>query len=118
MKRKDAIKVLHSFKSDYDFAYNRVNELDKYTQDLLHKLELNKLSQSDKNKIATELRHVRQDRRYYKDVVDVYQPLVDVNSEYKNSVFKVANAISSTMSKYENLNKRLYRPKIKEIIKN
>ena len=118
MKRKDAIKVLHSFKEDYDFAYKRVGELDQYKNDLLHKLELDQLSQSEKNKIATELRHVRQDRRYYKNLVDVYKPLVDVNNENKNAVFKVANAISTTMNKYEALHKRSYTPRIKEVIKN
>ena len=118
MKRKDAIKILHSFKDDYNFAYNRVDELNKYTNDLLHKLELDNLSQSDKNKLATELRHVRQDRRYYKNLVDVYKPLIDINNEYKNVVFKVANAISTTMAKYESLNARSYTPRIKEVIKN
>ena len=39
---------------------------DKATQDLLHQLELG--DYKDRGRIATQLAHIRRDRRYYKDI--------------------------------------------------
>ena len=58
------LNLFDGAKSQYDSAYEEVNKHDKLTQDLLHKLELN---DGDKNKIATQLKRCRKDRRYYRD---------------------------------------------------
>ena len=52
-------------KQKYDFYNNAVQELDRATQDVLHKLELDKLSSGEKCKWATQLSNIRKDRRYY-----------------------------------------------------
>ena len=62
----------------YNIAYMNVNNCDKLTQDLLHKLELDDLSTGEKNKIATQLKYCRKDRRYWKDVVEELEPFVAI----------------------------------------
>ena len=71
---------------EYNIAFNKVNECDKLTQDLLHKLELDKLSNSEKNKIATQLKYCRKDRRYWKDIVEETTPIVAVFSQTDESL--------------------------------
>lgn len=63
-------------KRDYDTAFEMVNQCDKLTQDLLHRLELESLSTSEKNKIATQLKYCRKDRRYWKDIVEETESFV------------------------------------------
>lgn len=62
--------------NQYLVAYAKVNECDKLTQDLLHKLELDNLSTPEKNKIATQLKYCRKDRRYWKDQVEELEPFI------------------------------------------
>lgn len=61
---------------EYNIAFEMVNKCDLLTQDLLHKLELDKLSNSEKNKIATQLKYCRKDRRYWKDIVEELEPFI------------------------------------------
>lgn len=65
-----------AIKAEYTIAYDMVNNCDKLTQDLLHKLELETLSTGEKNKVATQLKYCRKDRRYWKDIVEETEPFV------------------------------------------
>ena len=65
-------------KRDYDTAFEMVNQCDKLTQDLLHRLELESLSTGEKNKIATQLKYCRKDRRYWKDIVEETESFVNM----------------------------------------
>ena len=49
---------------------------DKLTQDYLHSLELNDLKCDERSKVATKLAINRKDRRYYKDRVEEFEPIV------------------------------------------
>ena len=64
--------------AQYNTAFDMVNKCDKLTQDLLHKLELEELSCGEKNKIATQLKYCRKDRRYWKDIVEETEPFVSM----------------------------------------
>lgn len=63
-------------KVNYSVAFDKVNQCDKLTQDLLHKLELENLSTGEKNRIATQLKYCRKDRRYWKDIVEELEPFM------------------------------------------
>ena len=65
-------------KREYEIAFEMVNQCDKLTQDLLHRLELESLSTGEKNKIATQLKYCRKDRRYWKDIVEETEPFVNM----------------------------------------
>lgn len=75
----------------YLMAYAKVNECDKLTQDLLHKLELDNLTQSEKNKVATQLKYCRKDRRYWKDQVEELEPFIALFSVFGDRVVKVGS---------------------------
>lgn len=72
-------------KRDYDTAFEMVNQCDKLTQDLLHRLELENLSTSEKNKIATQLKYCRKDRRYWKDIVEETENFVNMFNQTEAS---------------------------------
>ena len=72
-------------KQDYDTAFEMVNQCDKLTQDLLHRLELESLSTGEKNKIATQLKYCRKDRRYWKDIVEETESFVNMFNQTEAS---------------------------------
>ena len=73
-------------KQDYDTAFEMVNQCDKLTQDLLHRLELESLSTGEKNKIATQLKYCRKDRRYWKDIVEETESFVNMFNQTETSL--------------------------------
>ena len=73
-------------KRDYDTAFEMVNQCDKLTQDLLHRLELESLSTGEKNKIATQLKYCRKDRRYWKDIVEETEGFVNMFNQTEASL--------------------------------
>lgn len=72
-------------KREYDIAFEMVNQCDKLTQDLLHRLELENLSTGEKNKIATQLKYCRKDRRYWKDIVEETENFVNMFNQTEAS---------------------------------
>lgn len=73
-------------KRDYDIASEMVSQCDKLTQDLLHRLELESLSTNEKNKIATQLKYCRKDRRYWKDIVEEVESFVTMFNQTEASL--------------------------------
>ena len=73
-------------KREYDIASDMVNQCDKLTQDLLHRLELESLSTNEKNKIATQLKYCRKDRRYWKDIVEELESFVTMFNQTEASL--------------------------------
>lgn len=73
-------------KRDYDTAFEMVNQCDKLTQDLLHRLELESLSTGEKNKIATQLKYCRKDRRYWKDIVEETESFINMFNQTEASL--------------------------------
>ena len=107
----------------YKTAYDNVNRCDKLTQDLLHKLELEDLSTGEKNKIATQLKYCRKDRRYWKDIVEEYEPFIllfspkadNKKSEsefYVRFIRMLREALGSTRRQEAYHADRHYRPRI------
>lgn len=87
---------------------------DKLTQDYLHSLELDELKYEERNKIATQLAINRKDRRYFKDKVEEYEPIINFFSESQNKALlnKLQNILGK-VRKIENYHKnRFYVPKI------
>lgn len=73
-------------KREYDIASEMVSQCDKLTQDLLHRLELESLSTNEKNKIATQLKYCRKDRRYWKDIVEEVESFVTMFNQTEASL--------------------------------
>lgn len=109
------IEHFRKLKQKYDFYNNAVQELDRATQDVLHKLELDKLSSAEKCKWATQLSNIRKDRRYYKDKVDALKSLIDCIDESKqftNDMNRFGNIAGNVRKNYSNRQNRIYTPKV------
>ena len=72
---------------DYRYNYDKMGEQDKLTQDYLHDIELGGLSCKERSKVATKLQENRKNRRYYKDVVEELQPIIDFLNDNANRGF-------------------------------
>lgn len=77
-KSSESISEFLNFTRDlqaqFDYHFNAVNDCDKATGDLKHQIELGPCK--DRNKAATALKKVLQNRRIHKDFVDVNSELV------------------------------------------
>jgi hypothetical protein len=115
---KEFLRFYNESVTAYNYCTNRLEECDKLTQDLLHKLELDKLTTVDKNKIATQLKYCRQDRRYYKDRVEELKPFMtlfngdDHSTIHNKFINKLQNALGQTRKVEEYHNNRTYNPRI------
>ena len=113
------VERFRKLREKYAFYNNAVQELDKATQDILHKLELDRLSSGEKCKWATQLANIRKDRRYYKDKVEALKALIDCIDEGKsfaNEVNRFGNVAGNIRKSYSNRQYRKYAPRfIKEM---
>lgn len=110
---KTYLDTISDFQKAYQYAFNKVNETDKATQDLLHQLELG--SVKERNKTATLLSKVRKERRYYKDIVTVLQPLMDLvgtaEAERFFNLFK-SKTLGETRKAEKMIENRQYFPRV------
>ena len=117
-KLTDFIKFFNESITAYNYCLSQLDECDKLTQDLLHKLELEKLTTAEKNKIATQLKYCRQDRRYYKDRVEELKPFMNLfnvdehSTTYHKFMNKLQNVLGETRKVEEYHKKRTYNPRI------
>lgn len=113
-KLSNFLNFLRSAKSDYTYSYNRVNELDKLTQDYLHDLELNNLTYKERAKVATSLARCRKERRVMKDTVRTLEPLVTLLDSKDGERFLklLSEALGKTRKITLDLNNRRYTRKV------
>jgi hypothetical protein len=75
-----------------------VGKQDKLTQDYLHSLELDGLKCNERSKVATQLAINRKDRRYFKNLVEEFEPIVKLFEEpqAKNVLNQMTQALGQT----------------------
>lgn len=110
------IKFLDDIKSQYEYFVEQLKIQDDLTQDLLHKIEFEEGGIKQRNKMATTLKNCRKDRRYYKDRIEEYQPIINFIENPSNS--KTINNLKQTLGevrKQENYHlNRFYKPRVLE----
>lgn len=107
------LRFVREVRSEYKLAFDRVGELDKATQDIMHQLELGDCK--ERGKFATKLARIRKERRQYKDFVDILSPLnryFTEDTQWKHSE-KMLTEVLGQVRKQENYvqNQRAYRPR-------
>ena len=114
-----SVRFAESFKSirtKYETYSKLVEKYDKATQDILHKMELDNLSQSDKLKFATKLAHIRRDRRFFKDKVEALADLMAKFDGYGQSfvgnINKMGAIAGNSRKSYTNRLNRKYTPRV------
>ena len=108
------LNFLSSIESSYKFCLAEMKKQEQLTQDYLHSLELDNLKYEERNKVATKLATNRKDRRYFKDRVEEYEPIVKFLNEQKNkNVVNQLKQVLGEVRKAENYHKdRFYIPKV------
>lgn len=114
-----SVKFAECFKTirtKYDAYVKLVERSDKATQDILHKMELDNLTHSDKLKFATKLAHIRRDRRFFKDKVEALQELMAKFDGYGQSfvgnINKMGAIAGNSRKCYNNRLNRKYTPRV------
>lgn len=103
----DAIK-------DYQWNDEKVADMDRLTQDYLHKLELDGLKYEERAKVATQLAKCRQERREHKDTVMILEPLVQYLSSDKGRQLSnlLKEVLGKTRKAEEKMENRVYYPRV------
>lgn len=107
------LNYIRSQIEEYNLNLQGLDEEQKITQDILHKLELEKLEYKEQCKLMTILKKNRRNRRKYKDTIEELQPLIDFfNSSEGNKLLKKMNDVLGSIRRVENYhNRRIYIPK-------
>lgn len=108
------LKFVADAKVQHRICGEEVNNQDKLTQDYLHKLELGELKRDERSKVATKLAINRQDRRYYKDRVEEFEPIVKFFEDPVNKkvLDKMTQVLGETR-RWESYHKeRTYKPRV------
>lgn len=107
---KQIINSLEEALKEYNYCYNRVNDIDYLTQDYLHKLELEDLDYASRAKIATMLSKLRKERRIHKDKVEVLEPLIDylTSDKGKTAINLLKEVLGKTRKAEERHQNRVY----------
>ena len=108
------LNFIKEAESEYIYFSGLLENENKITQDLLHKLELDTTTAKERNKIATLLANNRKDRRYYKNQVEQLQPIIDIiNNQSCKPFLKQLNEALGKVRKAEEYHKnRKYFPRI------
>jgi hypothetical protein len=117
----DFLNFLSEVQSSYNYCLDEMKKQEQLTQDYLHSIELDDLKYEERNKIATKLVTNRKDRRYFKDRVEEYEPImIFLNDSNNKTVIKKLTETLGAVRKAENYHKnRFYVPKVlkeKEVI--
>ena len=99
------IKFAEKIPTEYEFARSEVVRLDDLTQDYLHKLELENLTEEEYTKIAMDIAECRKERRKSKDLTEVLTPILILLEQ--NAVIKSLNLLKETLGKVRKIEERL-----------
>lgn len=93
---------------------DEMNTQEKLTQDYLHSIELDNLKCEERSKIATKLMINRKDRRYYKDRIEEFDPIVQFFEEQQNKkVLDKLKQVLGQMRRAESYHAdRVYIPRV------
>lgn len=108
------LNFLSSVQATYNFSLEEMKTQEKLTQDYLHSLELDDLKYEERNKVATKLAINRKDRRYYKDRVEEYEPIVEflTNPQNKKAIDELKQVLGKVRKQEAYHKDRVYIPKV------
>lgn len=110
---------------NYSYYQEQLRECDKYTQDILHKIELDDTTRDERAKLATQLKYCRKDRRYYKDRIEELESFISLFDEQTHEAAKhnqrtmnlLTNCLGAVRKQEAYHENRKYKPRIiKEVL--
>lgn len=96
----------------YKTSYDKVNELDKLTQDYLHDIELGDFDYKGRAKIATKLKETRQARRKCKDITIPLEPVKEWVQLHRGTINELQQLLGKVRKEEKALNNRIYIRKV------
>lgn len=110
----EALKELAKTKARYQLAQEELTRCEKLSQDYLHILELGELKYHDRAKLGELLRQCRLERRYAKDALQCYQPVVDFleSEKGKLAVGQFQQLLGNVRKAEQQMKNRSYSPRI------
>ena len=110
----DFLNLMLNAPFTYCAAYKAVNDEDKLAGDLLHEIELDGTTCAKRSKTATALRTNRLDRRYYKDIVEEYEPLNDYlkDPNIDKAIRKLSQVLGDVRKAEKYHADRKYKPRV------
>lgn len=109
---KSFLDSINEANNKLPIVFEMVNTLDKSTQDIMHKMELGNLSYKENCKLMTQLKTIRQDRRYYKDKVEEYTILSQYYKENKKSIDILQQKLGEIRKVETYHSSRKYKPRV------
>lgn len=106
------LNFLREAEEIYKTSYDKVNELDKLTQDYLHDIELGDFDYKGRAKIATKLKETRQARRKYKDATLTLQPVTEWIQIHKGTINELQQLLGKVRKEEKALTNRIYIRKV------
>jgi hypothetical protein len=111
---EEFLNFLSEAESIYNDCVEELKKQEELTQDYLHSLEFDDLKYEERNKIATKLVANRKDRRYFKDRIEEYEPIVNFfNEQHNKSMIRKLQEVLGKVRKAEGYHKnRFYVPRV------
>ncbi len=109
---KELIGFIEQAEKDYHYYYEQVGIQDKLSQDILHKLELEDLTEEEVTETGLQLQTNRKDRRYYKDKVEELKPIFEFVSENKVVINKLKQTLGDVRKAEGYHAHRTYKPRV------
>lgn len=110
----DFLNFISQTRASYNFYSQELKTQEQLTQDYLHSLELDGLKCEERSKVATKLAINRKDRRYFKDRVEEFQPIIDFITDPQNKKFidKLTQVLGEVRKQERYHQNRTYYPRI------
>ena len=105
------LDFLKSAESQLDQAMAGQQEAEAETQDILHSLELEKLSYHEMAALSRKLAEVRQTRRQHKDIVAQLTPVVEWTKENDGTVRSLQRLLGDVRKTEKSTQNRIYTPR-------
>ena len=110
----DFLNFISQTRASYNLYSQELKTQEQITQDYLHSLELDGLKCEERSKVATKLAINRKDRRYFKDRVEEFQPIIDFITDPQNKKFidKLTQVLGEVRKQEHYHQERTYHPRI------
>lgn len=109
---KDFVDMVKYLRNNETYYSSIINECDKALGDLYHYCELYyPTTRSGKTKVVSLIRDISTTRRKAKDILQLVEPILKLDTSYMNELGRVSNSINKTYSKLY-INGRRYVPRV------
>lgn len=106
------LELLREAENSYSFNYDSVNQMDKLKQDILHKFELQQMTEPELLELDQALIDCLKQRRDYKDAVEELEPIKAFAEGNKRFVEQTKQLLGKVRKVEEYHADRSYKPRV------